>query len=80
MKSRALELLGNECCLCGFSGSPAAMQFHHVDPRKKEVNFNDSFVSWDRYKKELEKCILLCANCHATVHWMENVNIEVGNN
>ena len=28
--------------------------------------------SWEEYLKETEKCILVCANCHAEIHWKEN--------
>ena len=49
-----------------------ALSFHHKDPRKKEYNFNDSTMSIEKYKKELDKCILLCANCHMEEHWNES--------
>ena len=56
------------CIKCGFK-IPAALQFHHVDPSTKEHNVSNmrrsSYIQWGRIKKEMRKCIVLCANCHA---------------
>ena len=56
------------CIKCGFK-IPAALQFHHVDPSTKEHNVSNmrrsSYIQWGRIKKEMRKCIILCANCHA---------------
>jgi hypothetical protein len=50
---------------------PACLQFHHIDPKAKEVNIshaaNDGW-SKERLLKEIEKCIVLCANCHFKLH------------
>lgn len=58
------------CKLCGES-DPVCLDFHHVNPSKK-VNvisklINDGY-SLDNIKKEVEKCIILCANCHRKIH------------
>jgi hypothetical protein len=50
---------------------PACLQFHHVDPNTKEINL--SFAAnrgWSKKRilKEIEKCIVLCANCHFKLH------------
>jgi hypothetical protein len=46
-----------------------ALHFHHVDPAKKGFNLGERGLtrSLDRCRKEAEKCVLLCANCHAEV-------------
>ena len=72
MKIKGIEILGGKCIKCGYNKSTAALQFHHSNPTLKEFNFNSSFMSWERYKKELHKCVLLCANCHAELHWNES--------
>jgi hypothetical protein len=57
------------CTKCGFN-HPAALDFHHVDPKTKTGSVNQ-FVSDGQYKKameEVEKCIVLCANCHRIHH------------
>ena len=69
MKSEAVRLKGGKCSDCGWSGNIAAFQFHHKDPSKKEFTISTSpRVSWEKYWNEIEKCDLLCANCHAIRH------------
>jgi len=61
-----------KCTACGFDHI-AALDFHHEDPTQKEHNIN-RLVSDGRFKKayeEIEKCIVLCANCHRIHHWNE---------
>ncbi len=49
------------------------MQFHHTEPGGKEfVIGNASNKSWDSIKAEMQKCILLCANCHMIEHSSKN--------
>jgi NADPH-dependent glutamate synthase beta subunit-like oxidoreductase len=57
------------CTKCGFNHS-AALDFHHIDPSTKTGSVN-ALVSNGRYAramKELEKCVVLCANCHRIHH------------
>ena len=64
-----------KCTKCGFS-HPAALDFHHEDPSEKEYNIN-RLISNGQFKKaeaELEKCIVLCANCHRIHHYEEKKN------
>lgn len=69
MKARAIEYLGGVCERCNCTGVPAIFDFHHRDPAEKEFSWGDSRTSnWDRLQLELDKCSLLCANCHRTVH------------
>lgn len=68
-KEEALEYLGGACKHCGYAEHPAALQFHHVDPATKDFSWNKlKLKSWDKIHKELDKCIILCANCHAIEH------------
>ena len=70
MKRQGIKMLGGCCSRCGYNKCIGALQFHHKNGKlDKSFNFNDSFHSWERYKEELDKCILLCANCHAEEHW-----------
>ena len=69
IKVKAIEYKGGACCFCGYKGHPAALQFHHEDPLQKDVAWNKLRLrSWDKITYELDKCVLLCANCHAVVH------------
>ena len=68
-KAAAIKLLGGKCADCGWRGNQAALQFHHRAPEHKDFTLgNVANKSWDFIRTELKKCILLCANCHATRH------------
>jgi 5-methylcytosine-specific restriction endonuclease McrA len=61
---------GNKCALCGYSRCQRALSFHHIDPSKKEFALSAKGLtrSWEKIEKEIEKCILVCANCHMEIH------------
>lgn len=68
-KLAAVKLLGGCCMRCGWIGHVAAFQFHHRDPSQKDFGIGAvANKSWAVIKKELEKCDLLCANCHHIEH------------
>lgn len=63
-----LEYMGGECLRCGFSEWPA-LHAHHVEPSEKDFALFDGRTrSLESILDEIQKCILLCANCHALVH------------
>lgn len=57
------------CELCPESDT-TCLDLHHLDPNEKDVNIGDVSYSWawDRLQTELDKCIVICANCHRKVH------------
>ena len=68
-KLQAIEYKGGCCYRCGYDKCHGALQFHHIDPTTKEANWNKIRLwSWDKIVNELDKCLLLCANCHAEEH------------
>lgn len=68
-KIRAIEYKGGKCQRCGYSKCRAALHFHHRDPSKKEFSVGGNHCySWNRIKGELDKCDLICSNCHAEIH------------
>lgn len=69
LKAKAVALKGGKCARCGFEGIPAVYDFHHLDPTQKDFRLSGGVVkSFARMQKELEKTVLLCANCHRVVH------------
>ena len=68
IKELSLEYKGGKCEKCGYSKSKRALSFHHIDPTQKEFTVSSSNKSWDRVKNELDKCVLLCMNCHMELH------------
>lgn len=68
-QDRRLELIklsSGECSDCGYSENPAAFEFDHVRGKKKAAisNMLNVLNSWETILQELEKCELVCANCH----------------
>lgn len=69
LKRRAVNFMGGKCVHCGYDKSMRALHFHHSDPKKKEFEISHRMRrSWESVAKELEKCELICANCHAEKH------------
>ena len=60
---------GGSCNNCGYDRCQAALQFHHLDPTTKSFSLSLRGVtrSLDSIRAEAQKCVLLCANCHAEV-------------
>lgn len=60
---------GGECVLCGYKEEINILQFHHL--RDKKFNLSQQYKPLDEMKKEAEKCILICPNCHFLIHFKE---------
>lgn len=74
-KQRAIEYLGDICNSCGCMYHPSQYEFHHLDPSIKEKDPASACqMSWENFKKELDKCELLCANCHRLKHYEYEVS------
>jgi hypothetical protein len=74
-KERAIEYLGGKCKDCGGVYIQDVYDFHHRDPTQKEMQPNRMFrLKWEKIKPELDKCDLLCANCHRTRHYKERIS------
>lgn len=64
---------GKACTECG-QDHPATICFHHPDPTQKKGDLHKMMRNaWtpERIKEELDKCIPLCHNCHAILHWKD---------
>jgi len=68
-KLEAISYLGGKCFICGGEFHPAVYEFHHLDPTTKDRDPSKMLqLSWKRLSAELDKCKLLCANCHRLEH------------
>lgn len=64
-----IEYKGGKCIHCGYHKFYGALEFHHLDPNEKDFEFTKKqTASWEKLKKEVDKCILLCSNCHREEH------------
>lgn len=76
-KSNKEELIaykGGKCEICGYNKCIAALDFHHIDPSKKDfgISATNIYKNIEALKKEADKCILVCANCHRELHYQKN--------
>lgn len=71
-KLQMCDYKGGKCVLCGLISSErniAAFDFHHLNPKEKEYGPSDmTNMRWSRITEELDKCVLLCSNCHRIIH------------
>lgn len=72
MKHQLIVERGGKCERCGYDKCEAALQFHHRNPAEKSfmLSIKSSSHSWEEWQEEAQKCELLCANCHAELHYM----------
>jgi hypothetical protein len=70
LKEKAIQYKGGCCVLCGYNKCIQALEFHHLDPNEKDFTISETnSIGWEKLKKEIDKCILVCANCHREIHW-----------
>lgn len=68
-KLESIQYLGGKCCNCKKEFHPAVYEFHHRNPLEKDRDPSKMLqLSWERLVAELDKCDLLCANCHRLKH------------
>jgi hypothetical protein len=70
LKAALVAYKGGFCVRCGYADCQQALCFHHRDPAEKEFSIGEGNKIWrlEQAIKEIEKCDLLCLNCHAEVH------------
>jgi hypothetical protein len=79
-KQRLVDLFGGCCSKCGYKTSIQALHFHHANGGK-EINVGLlARGSFEKMKKEAEKCVLLCANCHIEEHEIPLSSVVYGGN
>lgn len=69
-KNYFVNLKGGKCQICGYNKCNSCLAFHHIDPSQKEfeLDINGMQLAIERVKKEVDKCILVCHNCHGEIH------------
>ena len=60
------------CEMCGYNKTYYALEFHHKDKNKEHIISQMRTHSIETIKKEIEKCMVVCANCHREIHHEEN--------
>jgi hypothetical protein len=70
VKMMAIAYKGGRCETCGYNKCVEALEFHHKDPTQKDfgIGANTHNKAWVVIQAELDKCLMLCANCHREEH------------
>ena len=66
-RKAAIDYKGGKCEHCGYSKYVGALEFHHKDPKQKDPKGLRAY-KLSRLFAEVDKCILLCSNCHKEEH------------
>lgn len=70
VRQQAVEYKGGRCEVCGYDRCIDALEFHHNDLSSKKFGISEKGYTrcWKDVVKELDKCKLICANCHRELH------------
>lgn len=66
-----------KCNQCG-EKDPRCLDFHHKDPKLKLKSVRDCFFQngKEAAQKEMDKCEVLCANCHRKHHHKLTITVQ----
>lgn len=67
-KLQCVQYKGGKCEICGYDKNYSALEFHHLNPQEKDFTISKKYSTWESTKEELDKCILICSNCHREIH------------
>ncbi len=70
IKILLVEYKGGKCFCCSYDRCVNALGFHHIDPEQKNFNIGHKgkTLAFEKMKEEVDKCVLLCSNCHRELH------------
>lgn len=76
-KQKAVAYKGGVCADCGGEFHQAVFDFHHLNPTEKDLGPASALLlKWEKAKAELDKCVMLCANCHRLRHHAEEESLN----
>lgn len=70
IKQECVDYKGGKCQVCGYNKYLGALDFHHLNPSEKDFTIarRKSSILDDEVRAELDKCALICSNCHREEH------------
>lgn len=70
IKEMLVSYKGGRCIICHYSKCIEALDLHHKDGTQKDFGLSVRGLTraWEKSRKEADKCILVCANCHREIH------------
>ena len=76
IKKELIKYKGGACSICGYNKTSVALTFHHLHNQDQKKEYDIATKIGNRYsldflKKEVDKCVLVCENCHREIHQEE---------
>ena len=73
-KQKCVDYKGGKCEICGYNKCLRSLDFHHIEEDKKDFQISSPNTKYrfEDMKNELDKCILVCKNCHGEIHEAKN--------
>lgn len=76
IKKELVKYKGGACSICGYNKNISALSFHHINDQDYQKEYDISTrmgnrCSLETLKKEVDKCVLVCENCHREIHQKE---------
>ena len=68
-KKKLVEYKGGKCEICNYNKCYDVLEFHHQNPTEKDFTISGKSWSYEKLRVEVDKCILVCANCHREIHF-----------
>ena len=79
MKEFLVSHLGGKCSVCGYDKCMRSLSFHHLDPGEKDFVVSNRWnLGVTTILAEVQKCILVCANCHSEIHERQDAESRSG--
>ena len=68
-KKKSINYKGGKCIICGYNKSMRSLDFHHLNSKEKEFSISKyKNKKFENLIPELDKCVLVCSNCHGEIH------------
>lgn len=71
MREKCNQIKHERCCNFCKENDPICLDFHHKVPKQKTLSISamiNRHSSWDKISLEIDKCAVVCANCHRKIH------------
>lgn len=71
LREKLIQAFGGSCQCCGYNECNGCLDFHHLDPAKKDFSLSEKGLtrSFEKLLNEAKKCILVCCRCHREIHF-----------
>ncbi len=79
VRDRIAQYKRSKGCECCGLRDPRVLDLHHANGLEKRLAVSQMLYrsSWETVLTEIEKCSVLCANCHRIEHFEEKITAQI---